>query len=282
MKPSLALAVALAVFACKEVRTQEESRSIGAPHVSASLLRVESANGAITVKREVRSDVHISATLRANSLERLHESQIVAERSGNGDLSIHVAWAEGKRRNNEGCDFEVLIPDVHGVDLLTANGALKIEGLAGKAELRSNNGRIEVQDHDGSLMATTSNGRVVAAGVTGPIEIHTRNGKIDVSDAPNSVKARTSNGAVSIGLTSESPGPVEVQTSNGAVSLNIGPAFSGELDLSTSNGSLDVEDLPPARLISSGKNHIRLAFGHSEHESTVSTSNGSISVRGVP
>ena len=46
----------------------------------------------------------------------------LAERQDNGALAVSVEWPEGKRRNREGCSFEIRIPDAVDPTLRTSNG----------------------------------------------------------------------------------------------------------------------------------------------------------------
>lgn len=259
--------------------THEETRTINVPHVAASSVDVETSNGGISVKVAERDDVLIVARLRMISVERLAATRIVSERDAANRLRIRVAWPDDKRRSNEGCNFDITVPDAQGVKLKSSNGRLMIGGLSGEADLSTSNGGIQVRGHDGDLKARSSNGGLEIEGVTGDITADTSNGRIQVQDAVAEVRARTSNGSVHVQLAEDGAGPVDIETSNGSVTLELGRAFAGDLELRTSNAGLNVSGLEGAEIVSMGKRQARLKFGDFHQSSRVRTSNGSITVR---
>jgi DUF4097 and DUF4098 domain-containing protein YvlB len=275
------LVAASCLSGCISQPLHEATRTIEHDHAAESGLRVESANGSITVQKTERDNVQIVAHLRAISPERLEAAKTIIERKDDKTLAIRVAWPEDKRLGNEGCSFEIHIPDAVGLHLKTSNGKLQAVGLRGNAELRTSNGRVEIQDHSGPVIAKSSNGNIVVKGVSGAIDTETSNGKITIVGAPDSVRAKSSNGALRISFAPESTGPIDAHTSNGTVELELGTSFAGHLSLTTSNGSIELSELPSAQLVSSGKKHTELAFGDADHKSEVRTSNGSIRVRSV-
>jgi DUF4097 and DUF4098 domain-containing protein YvlB len=239
----------------------EATRTISVPHQGEAAIRVDAVNGSVVVSQCDRDDVQIVAHLKAVSAERLEAAEVVAGRDESGALSVSVDWPESKRRNREGCSFEVLIPDAVDVTLRTTNGRIDLAGLGGKADLHTSNGAVEVQGHNGPLDATTSNGR------------------IEIADVTSRVDAKTSNGAIAVSLAPEGPGPIDARTSNGSITLNLSPAMQGRLTLTTSNGSVRVDPSCEAQVVSERKNHAVLDLGSSANRSSATTSNGPIQVR---
>ena len=256
----------------------KETRTLTVDHVSGSAIKVITGNGAISVKTVDRGDVEIVADLRMTSQERLDAVEVLASRDSSNHLTVEIGWPEGRKMNNEGCSVRITAPEVDGIELKTANGRVEIDGLSGKADLHTSNGRIEVRNHNGNLLCRTSNGAIDVASTSGEIDTSSSNGRIDIRDATQSVRARTSNGAVHVSLAEKAPGPVNVESSNGAITLDLGSSFGGELELSNSNGSLDVGTLHNASILSSGKHRMRLKFGDSDNQSRAVSSNGSIHV----
>jgi len=293
----LALTGSGCVGTAYQPRTVKETRTINVPHISSSALQVTTGNGAVTVEAIDRDDVELVATLRATTAERLTNALVVAERDRSNTLVVRVDWPGGKPRNNEGCDFKILLPDAKGATIRTSNGSVAIVGLEGTADLRTSNGRLEVRNHGGDVKVHTSNGPVSVKGaagavdagtsngsasvseVEGAITVRTSNGKVEILEAKRSVTAGTSNGSIEIRLAQEGGGPVEAKTSNGGVTLAVGEGFTGELDLRTSNSSIRIDDLPGATTVADSKRHKQLRFGASDNQSHIETSNGSIRVR---
>jgi hypothetical protein len=259
------VAAAVAVFIAFTRPLHEAEQKLSVPHVSGSALRVETANGGVSVRRgdPGSTGVEITAKIRAASEERLAAFAVQADRGADGALVIGPGWPEGKQKSRESCRFEITVPDgVVGVTIKSSNGAIEIGGLAGEAALSTSNGTITVDSHAGRLTASTSNGRIEATGIDG------------------AVTARSSNGTVEVTLSPTSAGPVEIATSNGSVELGLGPAFTGTLTLKTSNGRIDTSAATGAQVTESGRHHTQLTFGDNPASaSSISTSNGSVTVR---
>ncbi len=257
----------------------EGKKSLTVSHQAEAAIDVRTENGSIQVVKADRSDVEIVATIRARTQERLDSTTINARRGEDGVLHVTADWPAAGRRDNEGCSFEVAVPEAVGVVLESSNGALSIAGLAGAARLRTSNGAIHAADQDGPVEARTSNGGINVEAAQGTVDARSSNGRVTVSEATAAVKAETSNGSVTVRLVPANPGPVEARTSNGGIELDLSPAFSGELTLETSHGGIHAKDLPGARLISSEKDRLVLGFGQSDAKSTAKTSNGAVTVR---
>lgn len=264
---------------CERIPQYEREEEMRIEHLKGGSLQVDTNNGSITVKRKNRSDIVITSHVRANSKERLKASQAITNRDPDGVLQVYVNWAENKREDHEGCDFEIEIPEVHGVTLNSTNGKLDIQHLAGTAQLRNSNGAISVLSHAGDVRAQTTNGEIVIDGSLGKLDLSTSNAKIQIFDAESEIDARTSNANISIELTPESSVPIDALTSNGTVFLTIGDGFSGAIDAITSNGTIQLTGLDQEMLQSQSENNGLIQIGKNKQKSLLRTSNASIHVR---
>jgi DUF4097 and DUF4098 domain-containing protein YvlB len=244
--------------------TKEQVTTIPVPHVAGSGLKVTAHNGHIDVKKSGDSEVKVVATLRMTSDDRLKATTISATRDDKGVLVISATPPSNLWNSNEGCGFDITLPDASGVTLKTDNGSIQLTGLQGKAELNTSNGSITISSQDGPIHAETSNGRVEAIGATGKVDCSTSNGSVKVSLAPTS------------------PGPVKIDTSNGSITLELGKAFVGAIEADTSNGSITTPDAksgyPTANIQRQGKTHVIVTVG-SGPKSTLDTSNGRITIK---
>lgn len=248
----------------RPVEMHEETRTLATGARADSPLRVATDNGSVRIERAGTEQVTIKARLKARSAERLADAAILAERDRNatiergGALEIGVRWPDGRRFDNEGCDFTVLTPGESSVDVETSNGAVVLEGVSGPATVRTSNGAVTVRDHDGSVDVETSNGTVTLTKIAG------------------AVRSRSSNGSMTATLDADNAGPVSLETSNGQVFLSVGEAFVGRLTLSTSNGALNLKPPAHAERVDVKKNRVVLIFNSEKPASRVETSNGSI------
>lgn len=243
-------------------------QTVAVAHVSGSALEVVNANGSVTAERHPRADVRIEARLHSDKAARLEGAKLMAERLNDG-LRIWVEWPDGQRRPREGADLRIYLPDSRGVNIRSSNGALRVVGLHGEAELATSNGPITVQGHDGSVACETSNGPVRLEEITGPVSL------------------RTSNASVSVALANWNPGPVTAHASNGSITMRAGTAFAGTLRMKTSNGSVSIEGMSDEELRAvgglggTGGGWLEVRIDGSEASSVLETSNGPIRVRGI-
>lgn len=281
------LAATSLLTGCVGCATYRLTRELQAAHQAGTALLVNTDNGGVSVVKASGSDhVAITAKLHSQDKERLEAARVVAEREAGGALRVAVEWPGGLRWNNEGCAFEIALPDATGVTVETSNGVITLEGLSGEARLRSSNGSLSVTDHDGPVFGETSNGTILLKNVSGAANVESSNGPVNIEAAGGPIKAVTSNGRVRIEANPQRPepiyaktsnggvmirgaggpvdaitsnagvelqlsptcaGPVRVDASNGGVTLELGPAFRGELELDTSLGRIRWNDSGAAK-----------------------------------
>ena len=245
--------------------TYKLDKVTSAAHSTNMPIDVTTRNGAISIQASSGQAVEITAHLKSKDEQRLQSAVIDAVRSSDGTLMIGVTWPDGKWHFNDGCSFEILVPDANGILARTSNGSLTFAGLSGTVDAHTSNGRITITGHDGPINADTSNGRITITGATG------------------AVNADTSNGSIKVTLTDTNPGPVHLDSSNGAITLEVGPAFAGQLVADTSNGKVTFGPFPDGLTVTDqrvSRSNGHATFGTGGERSVVDTSNGSISVKG--
>ncbi|MCC6970690.1 MAG: DUF4097 family beta strand repeat protein [Phycisphaerales bacterium] len=239
---------------------EEETRTSNIPHMAASPIVVDTANGAITVTTAAEAkDVTIVAKLRAQTKERLAATKVLAERKDDKTLSVYVKWPDDKRLSYEGCAFEIVLPDAADARLTSSNGAVTAKGI------------------NGPVLAESSNGAITIEHAGGPATAKTSNGAVTINHATGKVIADSSNGAIRVSLAKDAKGPVKLDTSNGSITLSFGPAFVGVIDADTSNGRVTINGIEAARVKQPKKSEATVTLGEGE-KSTLDTSNGSITI----
>lgn len=239
-----------------------QTTTLSAPYTEGTGLRVEARNGSVSVREGAGEEIVVAATLKMKTQERVGQVTLVADQNDDGVLMVYAKPPPGGWKSSEGCSFDVTVPSPMPVDLRTGNGAVECAGMRGEGVFETSNGSVTVLGHDGPVRARTSNGRVEVLDVAGPIE------------------ARTSNGNVVVRLAKENAGPVRIATSNGSVTLDLGPAFRGEMTVRTSNGSVRIPaERDGVDIVKRGKRSATVRFGDGGEASSVSTSNGSVTVR---
>ena len=256
----------------------QETRTSVVEHVVDSAIDVESVNGAITVTESDRADVQVIAHIKAQTEERLRATSVIVARDELNNLNVRVEWPD-ERKGNEGCSFQMEVPNAYNVTLRSSNGKITLTGLEGTARLKTNNGAVRVNGFDGDVEVDTSNGSVKVHDVEGIVDADTSNGSIEIINAKQDVIADTSNGSVKVKLADvDSAGPLKIDSSNGSVHLELNSAFAGKLSCRTSNAKIRLDGIG-GEIIEDGKKSKTIQFGESIAESRVKTSNGSITVK---
>lgn len=231
--------VAIAATACAgggfavEKETIHDSFTVGA----APTLVVDSSNGRITVEVGEASAVSVTANLRNPDKLDYTVSQV-------GDTISVIADSTQPMfefHNSPGADITVIVPPETHVDLRTSNGRIEVDGISGTCRARTSNGSIDLENVTGEVEARTSNGSIEHQGMVPP---------------ESSNELRTSNGSISVSFTADPDVEIDASTSNGRVSSSrpiaatrtesthlVGTMGEGGADLiiRTSNGSVTIK-----------------------------------------
>lgn len=257
----------------------KELRELSIAHMPGTPVRVESANGSITLHKGGTDQVSVRATVSAADDARLQQIKVIAERRESGELFVHADFPGGRTKSKDSVSFEIYLPDATDLTLHTSNGSLSADGFAGKVRLKTSNARVTLNNHNGEGEIHTSNGSINASAISGPLDCQTSNASIKLADVAGPVKAQSSNGSVVVGLRSDAAGPVNVDTSNASITLNVGAGFAGSLDAKTSNAGVSINSGSNAWSVDhTGKSAAKVTLPKSGNASRLRTSNGRISV----
>lgn len=129
---------------------------------------------------------------------------------------------------------------------LTTAGDIRVERVAGDAELTTGTGDVRAGRIDGSAVIKNSNGDTRIGAVGGDLRVKGANGDIDIERSQGSVSAKTANGHIRVG--SIHRGSVVAETATGRIEVGIADGVAAWLDLHTRYGhvhnGLDATDGP--------------------------------------
>ena len=134
--------------------------------------------------------------------------------------SGHHAWS----------DITVDVPrSITGqVDIHTASGDVRIEGVTGEITLNSMSGDVRVVRGGGSLVLQTASGDLIVEGATGRLTAHTASGDVRVTSAQiTEFQIQTANGDILLDAMLGGEGPFRAQTANGDVRLTLRQLTAG-------------------------------------------------------
>jgi hypothetical protein len=166
-------------------------------------------NGSIRVRGWDGDSVRVTARLQANAdndaeaRELLKEVRIVAD-----GRSVRAEGPSSSRsRQGWSSSYVVMVPRRFDLSLEALNGALAVEGVSGRLELRTTNGSVALTD------------------VGGDVRAHTQNGSLNVQLA---------------GTSWDGTG-LDAETQNGSVRLAVPERFAGQLETGTVNGTIHTD-----------------------------------------
>jgi DUF4097 and DUF4098 domain-containing protein YvlB len=177
------------------------------------------------------------------------------------------------------------VPAHSNVMLRTGDGALTVERINGRLELRTSDGNISGLDLKGDLFANTEQGHIRLEGVDGRCDLVTSDGSITLQGRLDALRARTGDGGVVVKVLPGSRATNEwsVSTGDGALVVYVPEHFNAELDAETHRGSVKVDSalsLTAAADMPRGVFRGTLASGG--HLVRLRTREGSITIKRLP
>lgn len=94
-----------------------------------------------------------------------------------------------------------------------------------------------------AIDVTNTNGAVVVDGVAGKVTARTTNGSVTTKNLSGAVEARTTNGSVNVDLASIKSAPIALRTTNGSVTLHMPEDARADVRASWTNGGINVADV---------------------------------------
>ena len=250
------LVIVFATFllaACESVTPETTTQSDSFRVPSDYALDVDMFNGRIEVVRGDGRSVSVEATIR-------QPDDVNYSVELDGDTVRAVATAVRTNINpSPGVSLVITAPPGAVLNLRSSNGRVEVDGVGTGGVLESSNGRITLKNVAGRFVLATSNGDLTIEDVHGEIDGATSNGRIVFS---GTFEAESSN---------------SLRTSNGSIRINVGEHANVHVDAETSNGDVDVEI--PLDAETRQDDRVVGDIGDGSASLRLRTSNGSITIR---
>jgi len=152
-----------------------------------------------------------------------------------GMVTLHCEGRLDELRFTAGVG-EIHAEHTGSVTIRTGAGDVSIGRAAGRAEISTGSGLLEVGRVDGSAAIRNSNGDTWIGGVVGELRVNGANGRIAVDRPQSTVFARTANGDIVLGAVAW--GEVIAESGFGRVEIGVANGVAAWLELHTDYGSI--------------------------------------------
>ena len=201
---------------------------------AAEQTRVEYAGGRLLIKtpkrwRQWTSRVSESIDVQ---IDLPAGSQV---RGGVGVASLQCSGRLGECSFHTGVG-DIRLEDAGPVELKTGVGDITVDRAAGRAEVTTGTGAVEIGSIEGTAVIKNANGDTRIGDVAGDLRVNSANGRISIARAQATVVAKTAFGDVR--LDNVSGGAVLAESGFGTVDVGIQDGVHAWLDLDTRFGNV--------------------------------------------
>jgi DUF4097 and DUF4098 domain-containing protein YvlB len=264
-----------------EEREEKHFTVTGKPDVSLATF-----DGSIEVRSWDKSEVQVVVVKRAINKASVDTIQVDAQQTGDRvviDVKVPPRDRRGFHWNDRrSAKLIVSVPATCDLAAKSGDGAIDVEGIDGRTDLRSGDGSIRGHRLNGDVRAHTGDGSIRLDGVKGALDVDTGDGSVVATGSFTSVRARSGDGGVDLIAESGSSASSDwsITTGDGSVKLSLPDGFGAEIDAHTGDGSIHMQDLPIGNVTGEiRKNTVRGRLGAGGATVRVRTGDGSITLK---
>lgn len=222
------------------VREDKRFTVDGVPEV-----RLATFDGSIELRSSDAREVTVEIEKRGPTQEAIEALQVTSSQEGNRiTIEVKAPRSESFRgfgfNQSASARLIVSVPRRAHVMARTGDGSIRVDGIAGKLELRSGDGSIRAARVNGDLRLHTGDGSITVEEAEGTLDLDTGDGGVSVTGKLQAVKMHTGDGSI---VYRAEPGTVmsdawEISTGDGGISLYLPSDFGAEIDARTGDGSI--------------------------------------------
>lgn len=252
---------------CVMLGKYERTVELSAPLSPGSTFVAKTHNGSIAIHGADVAECSLTATIvtRAANDEEAEElsDQVEVTLVPSGDrLTAKIDQPTRLINKSVSVSYDIQIPNETNLELITHNGAVRINDIKGHIDATTHNGKTTAENVSGTTELTTHNGHVTCREISGDSRLNTHNGGVDVVYSE----------------TAPSVCDVSIETHNGSIDFTSPPDFTAQVNASTHNGSVHT-DLPITVKGKVSKSKLTGTIGTGEGKLHLETHNGSIKIR---
>lgn len=245
------VAAALALGACditigaSEYSVREEKKFTVSGQVQ---LALSTFDGSIEVRGWDRNEVVVEVEKVGPDQKTVDLIQINATQEG-GAITVTVPKpspleSTGMRRAPS-ANLVVSVPLNTAVVARSGDGSISVRRVNGRMDLVTEDGSVRVEEVAGALIARTGDGNVDVRKLDGQAEVHTGDGTVGLDGVLTGVKVDTRDGGVEVTARpgSRTESDWDVTTGDGSVRVEVPQGFGAEVDARTGDGRVRVDSI---------------------------------------
>ena len=152
--------------------------------------------------------------------------------------NFNIEWGQHK------VEIIVQMPREGQANLRTGDGKIEVNGLKGEMDLHTGDGGVTLEAVDGKLHATTGDGHIRAGGRFDELDLKTGDGHIEVransgSSLASGWRLETGDGNVSLEVPGDTAADVDLHTSDGHIDLDMPVTTAGKIRENEVRGKLN-------------------------------------------
>lgn len=201
-------------------------------------LQLTTFDGAVEVRTWDRPEVVVTIEKRGQTKTAVAEIQVVADRKDN---RIQVEARHPGSRNvfvglgtftSTSARLIANVPRKTNLLVKTADGAILVERVEGKIELRTEDGSIKVRETAGDLLVDTGDGAILIEDVSGKVDARTSDGSLRITGTPAALRAKSDDGPIilRIGAGAVMTESWSVSTGDGSISAELPEGFDADIE----------------------------------------------------
>jgi hypothetical protein len=201
-------------------------------------LQLTTFDGTVEVRGWDRPEVLVTIEKRGQTKEAVAEITVVADRKANriqvearhaGSRGVFVGLGTF---TSTSARLIANVPRKTNLVVRTADGAVLVERVEGKIELRTEDGAIKVRETAGDLLVDTGDGAILLEDVSGKVDARTGDGSLRITGTPAVLHAKSGDGAIilRVGAGTVMTDRWTVSTGDGSISAELPEGFDAEIE----------------------------------------------------
>ena len=208
------------------------------PAEKAVQLHLYTFDGSVEVRSWARPEIAIEVEKRGQDKEAVGKIQVIAERTGDriqletrhpGGSNVFIGIGSFR---SPSARIVASVPRNTNLVVRSGDGAILVERVDGRLELRATDGTIRAIEVSGDLLAESGDGSITLDEVRGRVEARTNDGAIRITGMPSALRARSGDGSIVLRLRRDTSMAEDwmVATDDGSIEVELPESFNAELE----------------------------------------------------